>query len=307
MRTKYFLLGTAALVAVAGLWFGRAVWRVHHQLVTLNVRDTPLPEVLRNIERQTWKRLRAESALDEVRITLRVTDMPLPKVLDRIAEQAGARWSTLYAVYDSARALKALDSALRGDGKLEPAGWKKLAPALPPILRGGSDQAGLPPHPAPGSADSVQAPLRLEPTEASGPSLGAGAQGPGGGNQQFLMARRGPNGPVVVFGGAEGKTEVWSPEELVASSALSAKLGTNLEVQASAPAAAAAARQLHANWTTYLAFRKSILGVGFVAPHGPPAPGQALRGPDPNERFRNLTPEQRVERARQRFGFKTSP
>src|SRR5260221_9935828 len=130
MKTKYLLLGFATLVIVATLWAGRVVWSINHQLVTLNVRNIPLAEVLRKVEWQTWKKIRAEKNLD-ARITLHLKNKPLSYVLDRLAEQAGARWSTLYAVYDSPRAVKSLDAALRADSKLEPAGWTKVAPKPP--------------------------------------------------------------------------------------------------------------------------------------------------------------------------------
>src|SRR5439155_16060440 len=107
-------------------------WQMHHQLVSLDVRNMPLPDVLRIVERQTWKKLRAEKNL-EARITLRVKNKPLPYVLDRIAEQAGARWSTLYAVYNSPNAVKALDTSLRGASKIRSAGWTKVAPKPPPM------------------------------------------------------------------------------------------------------------------------------------------------------------------------------
>src|SRR5947209_212402 len=127
MKTKYLLLGIGALLVAGGLWVCHAIWHAHQQLVTLNVRNVPLADVLRKIQRQTWTKIRAGKNLN-ARITLRVKDKPLAYVLDRVAEQAGAHWSTLYAVYDSRRALNKLKSALRGDGKLEAAGWTRIAP-----------------------------------------------------------------------------------------------------------------------------------------------------------------------------------
>lgn len=53
MKTKQIALALAA-VAVAGLWFGRLAWRAHNNLVTLHVRNAPLAEVVRSMERQTW-------------------------------------------------------------------------------------------------------------------------------------------------------------------------------------------------------------------------------------------------------------
>ncbi len=268
MKTTYLLLGIGVLLVAGGLWFGRAAWRTHRQLVTLDVREVPLPVVLRQIESQTGKRIRAEKALD-ARITLQVTDKPLASVLDRLAEQAGARWATLYAVYDSSRALKALESALSGDGKIEPAGWKLLAPDLagltPPTQEGAGPVLRSQPHPD-GSAPR------------SGPPM-------------MMTARRMKNGPVIFSVGPGGQTEVWSPEELVVESALTNRLDHPENLSPTTQTADEMARKIAGHWTTYLAFHKSRMGVGFGGPH------------NPNERFANLTPEQRVQRARERLGL----
>ncbi|MBI4663102.1 MAG: hypothetical protein HY735_30205 [Verrucomicrobia bacterium] len=300
MKTKSLLLGIVTLLAAGGWWVGQAVWRAHRQLVSLDVRNAPLAEVLRKIERQTWKKIRAEKALD-ARITLHVADKPLPDVLDRIAEQAGARWSTLYAVYGSKRALEKLDSALRGDGKIAPAGWTTIAPNLPDLDRPGAVETG--------------------PSFSSGPN--PGAPGPMRGRGGMMMVKRGAGGPVVFQGGPSGQVEMWSPEELVLESQLRPRLGNDGAAQdrpATAEAASETARKVDGRWTTYLAFRKSSMGVGFgvrtPARHGssqslstrrpkPPELGGAMHGPGPNsnERFDRLTPEQRVQRARARRGF----
>jgi hypothetical protein len=53
MKTKYLLLVMGGLLAAGGLWFGRAAWRAHRQLVTLDVRNVPLADVLRKLEGPT--------------------------------------------------------------------------------------------------------------------------------------------------------------------------------------------------------------------------------------------------------------
>src|SRR5205085_892907 len=111
MKMKHVLIALAALLGVVGAWGTRLAWRAHKQIVSLNVRNAPLADVLRKIEWQTWKKIHAEKGLD-ARITLTLKDKPLAYVLDRVAEQAGAQWSTLHAVYDSRRALNKLKSAL---------------------------------------------------------------------------------------------------------------------------------------------------------------------------------------------------
>ncbi|MDE3065923.1 MAG: hypothetical protein KGJ60_00075 [Verrucomicrobiota bacterium] len=273
MKTKFLPWGMAALLGAGGLWVGRAAWRAHRQLVTLDAREMPLAQVLRKIERQTWKKIRAEESLAEVRISLHVTDKPLPYVMDRLAAQAGAHWSTLYAVYDSARALQALDADLRGDGKLAPAGWTQIAPKLP-----GTEPAGL----------------------------------PQGQPMMVTRTRNGPDGLVIFQEGANGHVDVWSPQELAMESSLIARLGDEHDQRATAAGAAEAARKVGGRWTTRLWFQKSSLGImaagiGFRQPGS----GQTNLGPtnlgpasspayNPNNRFANLTPEQRVQLARQK-------
>ncbi len=288
MKTKYVLLGIGLLLAAATLCAGRVVWRVKRQLVTLDVRNAPLAEVLRKVEWQTWKKIRAEKSLN-ARITLHVRNKPLSYVLDRIGEQAGARWSTIYAVYDSSRAVKSLDTVLRDDGKFESAGWTKVAPKPPPL-----DEM------PPGGA-----------MDFAGPKPGPSGPGAMGGGRRMMVMRRGPNGPVVFSGGADGQMEIWSPEELVMETPLSTRLkSASEEAAATAKGAAETARKVNGCWATFIAFQKSAMGVGFrLPPHGPNGPG----GPDrpgfnpmnhnPNDRFARLTPEQRVERARQHGAF----
>jgi hypothetical protein len=54
-------------------------------------------------------------------------------------------------------------------------------------------------------------------------------------------------------------------------------------------------------WRTHT-LSKSSTGVGFEAPDGAPKLGQTPRPPDPTQRFRDFTPEQRVEFARKGHG-----
>ena len=276
MKAKHLILAIAALLAVGGFWFARAAWRAHRQLVTLDIPNAPLGVVLRKIEWQVWEKIRTEESLAGVRVTLRVKDTPLPEVLDRLAAQASARWNTVHAVYRGKRALKALDSALQGDGKLEPAGWTRIAP-----------------NPAPAERGTRQ------------------------------------TGPISFERGMDGQLEMWSPQELVLESSLRNQLRNDLISTNNVPttaAAAQAARNVDGRWTTFIAFHKSSMGIGFKMPRGSsydrnraslpetsqtnlalgtnnlPKPSRTLRPPNPNRRFENLTPEQRVQLARQRRG-----
>jgi hypothetical protein len=261
----------------AAAFVGRAAWRAHLKIVSLDIREAPLRVVLKKIEWQTWEPIRAEQGLD-AKVTLHVLDEPLTNVLDRIAQQIGARWSTVFAVYDSAITLALLDRALQSDGKLEPA-WVKLAPVMPE-------------KPPPGLEEGE----RL--MHAPGPGPGA-PPGP-----RRMMFTSSPNGPTVLRNG-KGEVEVWSAEELVMAAPLQSRLGKDSAVNPDEPLTAAAiseaARKVDGKVARRVAFRKSILGVGFSKP---PTGGHMTRPPNPNpsERFLTLTPAQRVQRARARIG-----
>jgi hypothetical protein len=329
MKKTYLFLAVVLVLAGGGVWFGRMAWRVRHQLVTLHVRNAPLAEVLKAIGKQTRTQIRAEQGVD-TRVTLRVSDKPLADVLDRIAEQTGARWSTVYAVYDSPRSLTALEATLGGDGKLETAGWVKLAPTVPEFKEPGElglapgpgadlETKPLPPGSAPGqrviATDDVV--IRGGPGPNDAPKMSSQPQ------MVRVFRRGGPGGNVT-------EQEVWSPEELVMESALKGRLGNATPEYATRETAAQTAQKINGRWTTYFAFRKSKLGFGpggmppgltlnrdgKGAPMGPGSTGGAggappplLSGPPPeniqqelararNEEFARLTPEQRVERAR---------
>jgi len=272
MKTKPIFRALSVLLLVGSLWFGRTAWRAHRQLVTLDVRNAPLAEVLRKVERQTWKKIRAEKKLD-ARITLRVTDKPLAYVMDQLAEQSGAHWSTLYAVYASGRALNKLDMVLSGDGKLEPAGWIKAAPKAPPFDL---------PEPGPGAS------VFHHEANSAGPAPGTGP---------MLLIRK---GDTVMQQGPGGRVEMWSPEELVVDLTLQPRL-SGMRLETASPAEASeAAQTAKAHWTTFLALRKAMLGMA-----GPPAlrPGFDPLKRGPNDRFVRLTPAQRVARERERLNF----
>jgi hypothetical protein len=340
MKIKPIVIVLAVLVAATGLWLTRATWRMHRQLVSLHVRNAPLAEVLHSLERQTWQKIRFETNLD-ARITLNVTARPLASVLDRIADQAGARWTTVYAVYGSAHALPKLESALRGETKLEGIGWTKIAPS-PLTLRtlgpdgqplvqssgpgpdaGGGDPA-LPPGVVVTGTDDVV-------VDRPGPGKDRqAANGPG-------PARRGPGMVRIVRrGGGDGnqmEEEVWTPEELVMESTLKSRLDGDHGDAATHEAAEQLAQKVRGRLTTYLAMSKSKLGMalGGMQPvirrfkrGGAPEPGSG-QGPgganvDVSEKdmgpteadleqsmqqqrydeLGKLTPEQRVQRARER-------
>jgi hypothetical protein len=281
MKTKFVLLGICVALAGGAVWFGRAAWRAHRKLVTLDVYNAPLGDVLRKIEKQAWTKISADQNLKGP-ITLRVDNQPLTNVLDRIADQAGARWSTVFAAYAAKNKLAPLEAALRKGDKVDSAGWAKLAPK--------SENTVTAPDASP--ADLVM----------RGPQNGGM---PGG--MKRLMVRRGPSGEMIVSDG--NSVEEWSASELVVEASEKSKLAGREFQAANAQEATEVAQAIKGEWTTYYVLRKTKFG-GL-----PPPVISARRGPrggtegppelkppriDPLEKFAKLTPHQRVERARER-------
>lgn len=272
MKAKYFVFAVAALLLATGGWIGKTAWRAKRQLVTLDVYQMPLREVLRKVESQTRCKIRAEEKLD-AKITLRVKNHSLTDVLDKIAMQAGARWSTVFAIYNSKPAISSLETALNGDGKVEAAGWTRLAPKFE----------------QPDFKKPEDGPIRMQ--------LPPGGPPPEGGGERRMMVRKGPAEDVMAFSNGD-EVERWSPEELLAQSTLTNRIAEISEpTKANAESAAA---KSNAKVETLIAFRKSIMGIGFTG-------GSHVRGAGPGEgpgsrnaRFANLAPEQRVLRARER-------
>jgi hypothetical protein len=271
VKAKLFAWLAVVMIATGGLWFGRAAWRAHRQLVTLHVRNAPLAEVLHQIKRQTWQKILTEKAWDAP-ITLDVRNKRLADVLDRVAEQAGGRWSTVYAVYGSSTALGKLEGALCGEAKLEGSGWTRVAPPTLVLQLPENGESGPirltgagPDRDGPGTGASTGAGV----TATEDVTVERPAPGKAGTSEAASNPR--PRGPAVVRvvrkrsgdGGSSVEEDVWSPEELVMESVLAARLGSEKGDEATAEAAAQAAGKVHARWATYFVMRKSPLEMGF--------------------------------------------
>ncbi|MEJ0088755.1 MAG: hypothetical protein WDM80_03235 [Limisphaerales bacterium] len=126
MKRTALIIVSLALVT-GGFWLGRAAWRAHKNIVTLNVRNMPLKDVIGKIEWQTWEKIQVDKHLDG-NVTLQLKNVPLAEALDRVAEEAGARAQTLYAVHRSDYALKRLQTALQSGDRIDAGGWTNLAP-----------------------------------------------------------------------------------------------------------------------------------------------------------------------------------
>ncbi len=295
MKTKQIALALAA-VAVAGLWFGRLAWRAHNNLVTLHVRNAPLAEVVRSMERQTWEKIRFDKNLT-AKITLNVQNAPLAQVLDLVADRAGARWQKTFAVGSSKDAIVKLEAVLDGMVKLNDAGWTNLAPKFDEL--GMQDLPGGGPEQIPGKPGAIMG-RRLIRTQAPLPGK---AGGPRGGGQMVAIL-------------PDGTMDQWSSERLVLESDLLPLLGQEQPEEASADTAGRVASAVHGRSRVYYALEKSPFEMGPMMGGGRTM--KAARAPGPEHpdlngavanmaqmsrqrRLRELSrsPEEQVERARQ--------
>jgi hypothetical protein len=121
---KKLLRGLLAVVVVGAAWFTYVAF-AHRNLVTLDVRNMDVREVIRKIEGQTHQSISVHKEV-EGKITLNVRRVPLEEVLNIIDDQAESRWSVIYPLYTTSGKLETLKKALRGE--LEPPvfGWTNL-------------------------------------------------------------------------------------------------------------------------------------------------------------------------------------
>jgi hypothetical protein len=306
MKTKQIGIVLAS-VAVAGIWFGRLAWRAHHNLVTLQVRNMPLADVVRSMERQTWEKIRFDKSMN-ARISLNVKDAPLSRVMDLVAERAGARWQKTFAVGGSDAAMAKLETVLEGAAKLDDAGWTNLAPRFSelafanppgPIISQNSIGGGAAPERIEGKRGMILHRQMLRPEDSR-----VGNAGEEGGGRRMVSTL------------PDGTMDQWSSERLVLESSLLALLGPELPEEASAETAARVASSVHGRSRLYYALEKSPFEMGpmmggGVRMKGPPKEGadhidlsDAVANMAQMSRQRRLrelsrSPEEQVERARQ--------
>src|SRR4051794_8763299 len=117
------VLKTALLVMAVLLLYGTYLAvRAHSKLVTLDVRDADIREVVKKIEWQTWESIFVHKGV-EGKITLNVHKVPMEEVLNLIGEQASTRWTSVYPLYTSGKSLVAFKKSLRGDVNPAESGW----------------------------------------------------------------------------------------------------------------------------------------------------------------------------------------
>lgn len=190
--------------------FGRAAWRAHRDLVSLDVQNEPVREVIGSLERQTWDTIYCDANLTS-RITLKVYDQPLCSVLNLVADQAGARWQRVFAVGETRGTAEAqLKASFENALPLTSTVWADLSPRfsktdLKRIFRG---------H------------------VGSFASQGFSGNFPPGASGGFGMSGRGGHTHTFTFS-PDGTTRQWSSERLVIEKRFLPKLGAKTGIEPS--------------------------------------------------------------------------
>ncbi len=111
---KTWLKISLGVVALGLVVFAYLAIRASRDLVTLDVRDMDVREVVKKIEWQTWEDIYVQKDV-RGKVTLKVDAVPLTTVLGILGEQTSSRWTAVYPLYSSRDSLNLLKNALAGD------------------------------------------------------------------------------------------------------------------------------------------------------------------------------------------------
>jgi hypothetical protein len=123
-RLKYALLGLVVLF-VANI--GWRIWS-NWGLITIEVQDAPVAEVVRKLEKQGGVRLRTNLPA-ETKITMRVRNVSLMHAMEILSSVSGAGWSVAYFTAPTKGEIEnALGTFATSD---EVTGWKRFSVPMP--------------------------------------------------------------------------------------------------------------------------------------------------------------------------------
>jgi hypothetical protein len=255
----------------------------NRNLVTLDVRNMEVREVVKKLERQTGQSIFVHRDV-EGKITMKVRKVPLEEVLNIIDDQVESRWNQIYALYSTDSSLGILKRALRGEMDPPVIGWTNLFSRG--FFRGGFGGGGF---------------------GGGGPGFGRG--GPGGG--PFGEVPRSENQFVSLqFEGKEVSFATlalarYAQARVVPEDGTSATVSLKLNKATIADAVAQLAKQAHRRWAKLY----HLQGFGGRDRRGPgdlamrDANDEGRRGEDGGRRgrdWRDLTDEQREELRKER-------
>jgi hypothetical protein len=123
-RRIYLWVGIFGAVVIA--WGVHRVNVARKNLVTLNVRNADVRDVVRKCEWQTWETIIVNHNV-KGKVTLNVRKMPLEEALGIIADQTSSRASVVYPLFSKGDAFVKLRKIARGDLNRDSAGWTNFS------------------------------------------------------------------------------------------------------------------------------------------------------------------------------------
>jgi len=119
---KRIYIWSSVLAVLALFWLGVKAWQAQKNLVTLDVRDADVRDVLRKIQWQTWETIVVHKDV-KGKVTLNVVKVPLEEVLGIITDQTSLRITAVYPIYSKGSAYVNLRKLARGDVYKNTVGW----------------------------------------------------------------------------------------------------------------------------------------------------------------------------------------
>ena len=142
MKSRKTVWAAVLITSVAGAYLGWMAYCAHRNLVTLDVRNMDVRQVVKKIERQTWESVSVDKGV-EGKVTLNVRRRPLEAVLRMIGEQTFSRSLVIYPLYSNDKSLSVLQQALRGEVDPATHGWTNFQTRMPGGMFGPGGPGGF--------------------------------------------------------------------------------------------------------------------------------------------------------------------
>jgi hypothetical protein len=113
-------------VAIVLAWLGHKAWLAHKNLVTLDVRDADVRDVIRKCEWQTWETIVVHKDV-KGKVTYTCHNVPLEEALGVISEQTSTRITAVYPIFSKSGSFVNLRKLARGDVYRDTAGWTNFS------------------------------------------------------------------------------------------------------------------------------------------------------------------------------------
>ena len=132
---RRIVVWSSVLAVIALAWLGNKAWQAHKNLVSLDVRDMDVRDVLRKCEWQTWETIVVHKDV-KGKVTYTCDQVPLEEALGVISQQTSTRISAVYPLFSKSSSFVNLRKLARGDIYRDTAGWTNF------VMQGGNNGGG---------------------------------------------------------------------------------------------------------------------------------------------------------------------